>query len=236
MQRAKDKKEREKVIAQFDQWVADLTLPYFKEHRGPDGDFSFKSSGKPSEEERRLKKMLCKLACNEIRYSKLCTPAEKGKVDPLPLPMPNNTQPPWWPPLPQPYQRDSCKNMLDRLYYSHSTEEWLKFLEDCWHFIVKLPQKRMIVSKVIDKVVTLEHTERLEKWSLKTFGDRNRYREMFKPKIINRNSYTRASKRFFKDLVDTKVKNVNAATECKEVFFDIVKDIFKDKDKDKGRI
>ena len=59
---------------------------------------------------------------------------------------------------------------------------------------------------------------------------------MFKPKIINRNSYTRASERFFKDLLNTKVKIVNAATECKEVFFDIVKDIFKDKDKEEGRI
>ena len=222
MQRANDEKEREKVIAQFDQWVADLTLPYFKEHRGPDGDFSFKSSGRPSEEERRLKKMLCKLACYEIRYSKLCIPAEKGKVDPLPLPMPNNTLPP---PLPQPYQRDSCKNMLDRLYYSHSTEEWLKFLEDCWDFIVKLPQKRMIVSKVIDKVVTLEHTERLEKWSLETFGDRNRTYKIAK----NRKLDKRAPKKLL-ELIELKRKNVDAATGCKDVFFDTVKHIFTDKD------
>ena len=227
MQRAQDEKEREKVIAQFDQWVAALTLPYFKEHRSPDGAFSFKSSGKPSEEERQLKKIMCFLACNEIKYSKLCLPATKA-WDPLPMPAPNDTLPL---PLPYPYKRDSCKNMLDRLYYSHSTEEWLRFLEDCWDFIVKLPQKKMIVSKVIDKVVTLEHTERLEAWSLKTFGDKNRYREIYKLTLENRNSHTKASKRFFKELVKTKAKIVNAATECKDVFFDIVKDIFKDKDK-----
>ena len=207
MQRAKDEKEREKVIAKFDQWVADLTLPYFKEHRGRDGDFSFQK--KPSEEERQLKEIMCDLACKEIRYSSWCGPGY------------------------QLYQTTEqyCKKMLKELHYSHTAEEWLKFLEDCWVFIEKLPQRNMIVSKVIDKVVTLEHTERLEAWSLKTFGDKNRYREIYKLTLENRNSHARASKRFFKELVKTKEKIVNAATECKDVFFDIVKDIFKDKDK-----
>ena len=207
MQRANDENEREKVIAKFDQWVADLTLPYFKEHRGRDGAF-FKT--KPSEEERQLKEVMCDLACREIRYSSWCEPGYQLYL--------TNEQ--------------YCKKMLKELHYSHPTEEWLKFLEDCWVFIEKLPQRNMIVSKVIDKVVTLEHTERLEKWSLRTFGDRNRYREVYKLTLENRNSHrTRASKRFFKDLFNTKVKIVNAATECKDVFFDIVKDIFKDKDK-----
>ena len=214
MQRAKDEKEREKVIAKFDQWVADLTMPYFKEHRSPDGallqgrDSAFSFKKKPSEEERQLKEIMCDLACKEIRYSSWCGPGY------------------------QLYQTTEqyCKKMLKELHYSHTAEEWLKFLEDCWVFIEKLPQRNMIVSKVIDKVVTLEHIERLEKWSLETFGDRNRTNRIAK----NRKLDKRAPKKLL-ELIELKRKNVNAATECKDVFFDTVKRIFKDKYKDKDK-
>ena len=206
MQRAKDEKEREKVIAKFDQWVVDLTMPYFKEHRGPDGDFSFKK--KPSEEERQLKEIMCDLACSEIRYSRWC---DKGFPESFGI-------------------EHYCKKKLNGLHYSHTAEEWLNFLKVCWDFIEKLPQRNMIVSKVIDKVVTLEHIERLEKWSLDTFGDRNRTYGIAK----NRKLDKRAPKMLLK-LIELKRKNVNAATECKDVFFDTVKRIFKDKYKDKDK-
>ena len=206
MQRAKDEKEREKVIAKFDQWVADLTMPYFKEHSDSDSAFSFKK--KPSEEERQLKKIMCDLACEKIRYSRLCEPGY------------------------QPFQTTEqyCKKMLKGLHYSHSAEDWLDFLEGCWDLIEELPQKNMIVNKVIDKVVTLEHTERLESWSLKTFGDRNRIYELAK----NRKSDKKAPKGWY-ELLKLKREKVNAATGCKDVFFDMVKHIFKDKYKDKDK-
>ena len=207
MQRAKDVKAKDKVIAKFDQWVADLTMPYFKEHRGPDGlhgrDGAFSFKKKPSEEERQLKEIMCDLACREIRFSSWCGPGY------------------------QLYQSNEqyCKKMLKELHYSHTTEEWLNFLENCWDFIEKLPQRNMIVSKVIDKVVTLEHIERLEEWSLDTFGDRNRTNRIAK----NRKLDKRAPKKLL-ELIELKRKNVNAATECKDVFFDTVKHIFNDKD------
>ena len=207
LQRAKDEKERDKVIAKFDQWVADLTLPYFKEHRGPDG--AFKHAENPSEEEKQLKKIMCaRLTCKEIRYSRLCDPGVSH----------------FWSP------RQNCKKMLKGLHYSHSAEDWLDFLEGCWDLIEELPQKNMIVNKVIDKVVTLEHTERLESWSLKTFGDRNRIYELAK----NRKSDKKAPKGWY-ELLKLKREKVNAATGCKDVFFDMVKHIFKDKYKDKDK-
>ena len=207
LQRAKDEKERDKVIAKFDQWVADLTLPYFKEHRGPDG--AFKHAENPSEEEKQLKKIMCaRLTCKKIRYSGLCDPGVSH----------------FWSP------RQNCKKMLKGLHYSHSAEDWLDFLEGCWDLIEELPQKNMIVNKVIDKVVTLEHTERLESWSLKTFGDRNRIYELAK----NRKSDKKAPKGWY-ELLKLKRETVNAATGCKDVFFDMVKHIFKDKYKDKDK-
>ena len=208
MQRAKDEKEREKVIAKFDQWVADLTMPYFKEHSDSDGAFSFKK--KPSEEERQLKKIMCDLACEKIRYSRLCEPGY------------------------QPFQTTEqyCKKMLKGLHYSHTAEEWLNFLEYCWDFFIEtLPQRNMIVSRVIDKVVTLEHIERLEKWSLKTFGDRNRIYII----ANNRKLDNKRAPKMLRELIELKRKSVNAATGCKDVFFDMVKHIFKDKYKDKDK-
>ena len=200
MQRANDEKEKDKVIAKFDQWVADLTMPYFKEHRGSDG--AFKHAENPSEEEKQLKKLMCaKLTCNKIRYSRLC---DQG----VPL----------WSP------RQNCKKMLKGLHYSHSAEDWLDFVEGCWNLIEELPQKNMIVRKVIDKLVTLEHFERLERWSFKTFGDRNRIYIVAK----NRKSEKRAPKGWY-ELLKVKREKVNAATECKDVFFDTVKHIFNDK-------
>ena len=150
-----------------------------------------------------MKEIMCDLACREIRFSSWCGPGY------------------------QLYQSNEqyCKKMLKELHYSHTTEEWLNFLENCWDFIEKLPQRNMIVSKVIDKVVTLEHIERLEKWSLETFGDRNRTNRIAK----NRKLDKRAPKKLL-ELIELKRKNVNAATECKDVFFDTVKHIFNDKD------
>ena len=155
-----------------------------------------------------MKEIMCDLACREIRYSSWCEPGYQLYL--------TNEQ--------------YCKKMLKELHYSHTAEEWLKFLEDCWVFIEKLPQRNMIVSKVIDKVVTLEHTERLEKWSLETFGDRNRIHKIAK----NRKLDKRAPKKLL-ELIELKRKRVNAATGCKDVFFDTVKHIFKDKYKDKDK-
>ena len=115
--------------------------------------------------------------------------------------------------------------MLKGLHYSHSAEYWLDFVEGCWDLIEELPQKNMIVRKVIDKLVTLEHFERLERWSFKTFGDRNRIYIVAK----NRKSDKRAPKGWY-ELLKVKREKVNAATECKDVFFDTVKHIFNDKD------